>query len=141
MMYSFEIDNLINLSKKFEEESVRVVDKLGEYNDKYYDIWFTTSLSDDNKMVVVDFSKSVSEGDRNTLDEGEFEFPIELLSASDNEIKEWATQPVQDLKLDEAITLIEEKVETEDDPYGSRFFEQIGGWLRELKKIKDKDLF
>jgi len=135
MMYSFEIDSFINLSKKFEEESVRVVHKLGEYNDKFSDIWFNTSLSDDKKMVVVDFSKSVSEG--NTLEDGEFEFPIELLSASDTEIKEWVTQPVQDLELDEAITLIEEKVETEDDPYGSRFFEQIGEWLRELKKIKD----
>ncbi len=139
MMYSFEIENFINLSKKFEEESIRVVHKLGEYNDKYSDMWFNTSLSDDRKMVVVDFSKSVNDGD--TLEEGEFEFPVELLSVSDNEIKEWATQPVQDLELDEAITLIEEKVETEDDPYGSRFFEQIGGWLRELKKIKEKDLF
>ena len=139
MMYGFEIDSFINLSKKFEEESVRVVDKLGEYSDKYSDIWFSTSLSDDKKMVVVDYTRTINDGD--TLDEGEFEFPIELLSASDTEIKEWATQPVQDLELDEAITLIEEKVETEDDPYGSRFFEQIGGWLRELKKIKDKDLF
>lgn len=134
-MYSFEIDNFINLSKKFEEESIRVVHKLGEYNDKYSDMWFNTSLSDDKKMVVVDFSKSVNDGD--TLEEGEFEFPIELLSASDTEIKDWSTQPVQNLELDEAITLIEEKVETEDDPYGSRFFEQIGGWLRELKKIKE----
>jgi len=139
MIYSFEIDSFINLSKKFEEESIRVVDKLGEYSDKYSDIWFSTSLSDDKKMVVVDYTRTINDGD--TLDEGEFEFPIELLSASDTEIKEWATQPVQDLELDEAITLIEEKVETEDDPYGSRFFEQIGGWLRELKKIKDKDLF
>ena len=139
MIYSFEIDSFINLSKKFEEESIRVVDKLGEYSDKYSDIWFSTSLSDDKKMVVVDYTRTINDGD--TLDEGEFEFPIELLSASDTEIKEWATQPVQDLELDEAITLIEEKVETEDDPYGSRFFEQIGGWLRELKEIKDKDLF
>lgn len=139
MMYSFEIESFINLSKKFEEESIRVVHKLGEYSDKYSDIWFNVSLSDDKKMVVVDFSKSVSEGD--TLDEGEFEFPIELLSASDNEIKEWVTQPVQDLELDEAIALIEEKAENEDDPYGSHFFEQLGMWLKELKKIKDKDLF
>ena len=134
-MYSFEIDSFINLSKKFEEESIRVVHKLGEYSDKYSDIWFNISLSDDKKMVVVDFSKSVNEG--KTLDEGEFEFPIELLSASDTEIKEWVTQPVLDLELDEAITLVEEKSNTEDDPYGSRFFEQISGWLKELKEVKE----
>lgn len=139
MMYSFEIDSFINLSKKFEEESERVVHKLGEYNDKYNDIWFETSLSEDKKMVVVDYTRTINDG--NTLEEGELEFPIELLSASDNEIKEWATQPVQDLELDEAITLIEEKAENEDDPYGSHFFEQLGIWLKELKKIKDKDLF
>lgn len=139
MMYSFEIDSFINLSKKFEEESMRVVDKLGKYSDKYSDIWFNTSLSDDKKMVVVDYTRIINDG--HTLEEGEFEFPVELLSASDNEIKEWATQPVQDLELDEAITLIEEKAENEDDPYGSHFFEQLGIWLKELKKIKDKDLF
>ena len=136
-MYSFEVDNFRKLNEKFEEESRRVVHKLAEYSERFRDLWFSTSLSEDGEWVEVDYYREINNGD--TIEEDSTQFPIELLWASDNEIKEWAEQSVIDIELEEAIGLMENKANEENDPYGSHFFEQVSGWLKELKELKENN--
>ena len=133
-MYSFKVREYIELKNQFEKECRDTVHKIAEYDQRFKDIWFSTEISEDGETVEVSYYKQINNGE--TIEEAVLEFPVSLLWATDSEIKEWAEQPLEDLTLDDVITMLSDRVDKEDDVYAAHLFEQLSGWLDELKKLR-----
>ena len=137
-MYSFKVKEYIELKNQFEAECRDTVHKIAEYDPRFRDIWFSIDISEDGETVEVSYYRQVNNGE--TIEEDVLEFPVSLLWATDSEIKEWAEQPLEDLSLEEAITMLSDRVEVEDDVYAAHLFEQLSDWLKELREVKQKQL-